>query len=296
MLTSLQNININENENLRDFCTLGVGGQAKYFAEPSSVSELIEIVKFSDSENLPVYVFGGGSNIIFPDGIIDGLVIATWKLSAINWEKNFVEIQSGYKLPLLVKNFRDRNIGGLEFAAGIPGTLGGAICGNAGTSGHGICELVESVLTLDSSGNLKNFSAKDFSFEYRKCSLADEKIIIISAKIRPDNNLLWNEDEYQKFLMRRQNQPLNFKSAGCTFKNPAGLSAGKILDDCGCKNISVGGAVVSDKHANFIINTGGASYSDVVNLIEICRRKVLTLTGINLEQEIKIAAPCFVRQ
>ncbi|MBQ7561118.1 MAG: UDP-N-acetylmuramate dehydrogenase [Synergistaceae bacterium] len=294
LLTSLQNIN--ENKPLRDLCTLGVGGNAKYFAAPESVSEFVKILLASKNENLPVYVIGGGSNLIFPDSMIDGLVIATGNLSAINWSENFIEIQSGYKLPLLVKNFRDKNLGGLEFAAGIPGTLGGAIYGNAGTSGHGICELVESVLTLDSTGNLKIFSADDFSFEYRKCSLADEKIIIISAKIRLDNALSWNEDEYQKVLSSRKNQPLNFRSAGCTFKNPAGFSAGKLLDDCGCKNISVGGAVVSDKHANFILNINNASYSDIVNLIEICRRKVLTLTGINLEQEIKIAAPCFVRQ
>ena len=296
LLTSLQNINIIENKNLRDLCTLGVGGNAKYFAAPESVSDLVKILLAAKNENLPVYVLGGGSNIIFPDKLINGLVIATGNLSAINWEENFIDVQSGYKLPLLVKIFRDKNLGGLEFAAGIPGTLGGAIYGNAGTSGHGICELVESVMTLDSSGNLKNFSANDFSFEYRKCSLADEKIIIISAKIRLDNALNWNEDEYKKVLSSRKNQPLNFRSAGCTFKNPAGFSAGKLLDDCGCKNLSVGGAVVSDKHANFILNTCNASYFDIVNLIEICRRKVLNLTGINLEQEIKIAAPCFERQ
>ncbi|MBQ7578732.1 MAG: UDP-N-acetylmuramate dehydrogenase [Synergistaceae bacterium] len=293
-LINLQNININEYKSLAGLCTIGAGGTAKYFAEPSSPDELCKILEHT--KNLPVYIIGGGSNILFPDGLMNALVVSTKKLNAIQWEKNFVDVQAGYSLPMLVKNFRDRNIGGLEFAAGIPGTLGGAVAGNAGTSGHGICELIESVLTLDSSDKFRLYDSDNIKFEYRKCSLADEKIIIISARLKLDNSLCWNEDEYKKNLLRRKNQPLNFRSAGCTFKNPENFSAGKLLDDCGCKNLSVGSAVVSDMHANFIVNTGNASYSDIVGLIEICRKKVFDLTGIKLEQEIKTAAPCFVLQ
>ena len=284
---------MNTNIDLSQLCTLGVGGVAESFAAPDSPEEVQQLIKAAKGS--PVYVLGGGSNIIFPDGVIHGLVISTRNLSTITWHDDMsADIQAGYKLPVLVKTLRDKNLAGLEFAAGIPGSLGGAVSGNAGAGGHGVCELIESVLAIDSSGSFRVYNQKDFSFEYRKCSLACENIIILSVKMKfreakPEED----ENNYQKFLSLRKNQPLNFRSAGCTFKNPEGNSAGKLLDDCGCKNLRVGGAVVSDRHANFILNTGNASSSDVTGLIKICSDKVFNNTGIRLEQEIKNASPCF---
>ncbi|MBQ9403896.1 MAG: UDP-N-acetylmuramate dehydrogenase [Synergistaceae bacterium] len=284
---------MNTNIDLSQLCTLGVGGVAESFAAPDSPEEVQQLIKAAKGS--PVYVLGGGSNIIFPDGVIHGLVISTRNLSTITWHDDMsADIQAGYKLPVLVKTLRDKNLAGLEFAAGIPGSLGGAVSGNAGAGGHGVCELIESVLAIDSSGSFRVYNQKDFSFEYRKCSLACENIIILSVKMKfreakPEED----ENIYQKFLSLRKNQPLNFRSAGCTFKNPEGNSAGKLLDDCGCKNLRVGGAVVSDRHANFILNTGNASSSDVTGLIKICSDKVFNNTGIRLEQEIKNASPCF---
>ena len=295
-MNTLNNFNnlIETGKNLAPLCTLGVGGVAEFFAAPDSPEDMQALIKAA--KGCPVYVLGGGSNIIYPDGIIHGLVISTHKLNNIIWNDDDLsaDIEAGYKLPVLVKNLRDKKLAGLEFAAGIPGSLGGAVSGNAGAGGHGVCELVESVSAIDSSGNFRIYNNKNFSFEYRKCSLSCEKIIILSVKMKFRAASPEDEDIYQKFLSLRKSQPLNFKSAGCTFKNPEGHSAGKLLDDCGCKNLRVGGAVVSDRHANFILNTGNASGSDITDLIKICQDKVYGITGITLEQEIKNAAPCFI--
>ena len=293
-MKTLNKLNIIETgKSLAPLCTLGVGGTAEYFAAPVSLEDMQEVIKAA--EGYPVYIIGGGSNIIYPDNIIHGLVISTQNLNKITWHDDLsADIQSGYKLPVLVKNLRERNLAGLEFAAGIPGSVGGAVSGNAGAGGHGVCELVESVLAIDSSGNFRTYNNKNFSFEYRKCSLSGENIIILSVKMKFRAAISEDEDLYQKFLSLRKSQPLNFKSAGCTFKNPEGNSAGKLLDDCGCKNLRVGGAIVSDRHANFILNTGNAASSDVMDLIKICRDKVYEITGIELEQEIRNAVPCFI--
>ncbi|MBQ7733390.1 MAG: FAD-binding protein, partial [Synergistaceae bacterium] len=244
-------MNIEKERSLSQLCTLRVGGVAESFAAPESPEEVQQLIK--SAKGSPVYVLGGGSNIIFPDGVIHGLVISTQNLNALTWhDETSADIQAGCKLPGLVKTLRDKGLAGLEFAAGIPGTLGGAVSGNAGAGGHGVCELIESVLAIDSSGSFRVYNQRDFSFEYRKCSLACENIIILSVKMKFREAVPEDENIYQKFLSLRQNQPINFRSAGCTFKNPEGNSAGKLLDDCGCKNLRVGGAVVSDRHANFI--------------------------------------------
>lgn len=282
---------MNTNVDLSQLCTLGVGGKAEFFAAPDSLEGVQNLIK--SAKGSPVYVLGGGSNIIFPDGLIRGLVLSTQNLNQITWHDDLsADIQAGCKLPVLVKALRDKNLGGLEFAAGIPGTLGGAVSGNAGAGGHGVCELVESILAVDSSGSFRVYNHEDFKFDYRSCSLAHESIIILSVKMKFRESRPDDEEIYQKFLSLRKNQPLNFRSAGCTFKNPEGSSAGKLLDECGCKNLRVGGAVVSDRHANFILNTGNASSSDITDLIKICSDKVYDTTGIRLEQEIKNASPC----
>ena len=293
-MNTLNNLNIIEKgRSLAPLCTLGVGGTAEFFAAPDSLEDVQKLIKLA--EGCPVYVLGGGSNVIYPDKLIHGLIISTQNLNKITWHDDLsADIEAGYKLPVLVKNIREKNLAGLEFAAGIPGSLGGAVSGNAGAGGHGVCELIESVLAIDSSGNFRKYNNKDFSFEYRKCSLSCENIIILSVKMKFRAARPEDEEIYQKFLSLRKNQPLNFRSAGCTFKNPEGYSAGKLLDDCGCKNLRVGGAIVSDSHANFILNTGSASSSDIMDLIKICKDKVYGITGIMLEQEIRNAAPCFI--
>ncbi|MBQ4431806.1 MAG: UDP-N-acetylmuramate dehydrogenase [Synergistaceae bacterium] len=279
-----------ENVSLSPLTTLGAGGVAEVFASPSNAEELCGIIR--SLKECPVYVIGGGSNILIPDGRIPGLVISSRKLTKIKWLNDYsAEIGAGYPLPLLVKNLRERNIGGLEFAVGIPGTLGGAVSGNAGAGGKGVCMFVDSVKAVDSSGDMITLKRGEFEYGYRKCDISGA--IITSVAMSFPVGASWNEDEASNFAAKRKSQPLDSRNAGCTFKNPEGHSAGKLLDDCGCKGMFCGEAVVSDKHANFIINRGSASSSDIEELIELCAERVFERTGIRLEREIKPFMPCF---
>ncbi len=281
---------IKENQPLSPLTTLGTGGTAEFFAQPDSVSQLQEVIRAAKS--IPVYVIGGGSNLLVPDGLIPGLTISTRKLDAVSWRGTLsAEIGAGLSLPGLVKTLRGRNIGGLEFSAGIPGTLGGGISGNAGAGGKGICDYVDTLNAVDSSGDLVAYGRGDFDYSYRRCSVSG--VIIVSA-VMSWNGESWNESAYDDFLARRKSQPVKFRSAGCTFKNPEGYSAGKLLDECGCKGLRVGGAVVSDIHANFILNAGNASSRDVTELSELCAKRVYESTGVKLEPEIRTLSPCFI--
>ena len=283
-----QKPDIIENQPLSQYTTLGTGGTAEFFAQPQDISQLQALIV--EAGNIPVYVIGGGSNIVIPDGEIRGLVISTRRMNAITWRNDLTaEIGGGYILSSLVNTLRGKNIGGLEFTAGIPGTIGGAVSGNAGAGGHGVCEFVEGVRAVDGRGNMVEYVRGDFSYAYRECSLGG----VIIASVLMTFTEGWKEDEYSVFMARRRNQPLNFRSAGCTFKNPEGNSAGKLLDECGCKGLTVGGASVSEKHANFIINCGHATSSDVMGLADLCARRVYECTGITLEPEIHTLSPCF---
>ena len=289
-MLEMPDIVINRNQPLSQLSTLGTGGTAEYFAQPETVPQLQEILR--NAANVPVYIIGGGSNIVIPDGVVRGLTISTRNLNSISWfNDTSAEIGAGFMLSHLVKILREKNIGGLEFTAGIPGTIGGAVSGNAGAGGHGVCEFVDSVKAVDSSGTLMTLTRGDFAYGYRSCSLSG--VIIVSATMSFRDCPAWSEDEYSAFAAKRKGQPLGFRSAGCTFKNPEGDSAGRLLDVCGCKGLRCGDAVVSDKHANFIINCGNASSTDVMSLSEMCAHRVRESTGIKLEPEIKILTPCF---
>ena len=286
---SLPDLDIKENWPLNNLCTLRVGGKAEFFVSPNSIEEMRILYNLALNEGCDIYILGGGSNVIFPDGLVKGIVISTLNLNSFAWRTELTaDIDAGFKLPLILKNLREKNLAGMEFAAGIPGTLGGAISGNAGAGDHGVCELVDEVITLESDGEIKTWPNNKINYSYRRCSLSDEKRIIISARMTFRKSNPKDIEVFESFMLRRGSQPHAFGNAGCTFKNPEGYSAGKLLDECGCKNLCVGDAIVSDQHANFILNRGNAKSSDVVELIKICSKKVYDSTGIKLEPEIKI--------
>lgn len=294
---ALPDIIINENMPLSPLCTLGTGGNAEVFIAPDSIEQMKIVFSAAMSENCPVYILGGGSNVIFPDGLVHGVVISTHNLNSIEWRTPFTaDIDAGFKLPMLLKEVREHNLGGLEFAAGIPGTLGGAIAGNAGAGGHGVCELADNVITVEPDGEIITRTNGMIDYSYRHCGLADEKRIILSVRMTFRAAQPKDREIFGNFMMMRAGQPHGHKNAGCTFKNPEGYSAGKLLDECGCKNLSVGDAIVSDRHANFILNRGHASSSDVIELIELCAQRVYDSTGVKLEPEIKIYGPCSLVQ
>ncbi|MBQ7545083.1 MAG: UDP-N-acetylmuramate dehydrogenase [Synergistaceae bacterium] len=292
--TTLPDITIHKNVPLSPLCTLGVGGEAEFFAAPSTIEQMHILFAEAVKEGCPVYVLGGGSNVLFPDGLVKGIVISTQNLTAIEWRTNLTaDIDAGFKLPLLMKEVREHGLAGMEFAAGIPGTLGGAIAGNAGAGGHGVCELLDEVIAVEPDGSIRMWHSNEIAYSYRRCSLAGEKRVIVSARMTFRKATPKDADVLESYLLRRGTQPHGLRNAGCTFKNPDGNSAGKLLDEAGCKGLRAGDAVVSDVHANFILNRGHATSSDIMELVKQCSQRVFDSTGIRLEPEIKILDPCF---
>ena len=294
LLAALPDTTIKQNLPLSPLCTLKAGGKAEIFAAPASIEDMRILFELVMNEGCPVYVLGGGSNVLFPDGLVKGVIISTVNLKKIEWRTPItVDVDAGFRLPVLMKELREHGLAGMEFAAGIPGTVGGAIAGNAGAGGRGVCELADYVLTAEHDGTIRTWNNNDIDYSYRKCSLSEGKRVILSARMtfRAANHK--DEEVLASYLLRRGTQPHGLSNAGCTFKNPEGQSAGKLLDECGCKGLSVGDAVVSDMHANFILNRGNASAYDVMELIKICAVRVYDSTGIKLEPEIKIFSPDF---
>ncbi len=291
--TALPQITLRENMPLSTLCTLGTGGQAEIFAVPSSADDMQKLFALVMNEGCDVYIIGGGSNVLFPDGVISGVVISTQSLNSVDWlTSSTADIESGARLSSVMSAVRERGLGGLEFAAGIPGTLGGAVAGNAGAGGHGVCELVEHAVTVEADGSVRTWPAQEIAYSYRKCSLAQGKRVILSVRMAFRAGLPEDKAALEGYMLKRKNQPRGLKNAGCTFKNPEGFSAGKLLDECGCKGLRAGDAVVSDVHANFILNMGHAASSDVLELMRQCSRRVYDSTGVRLEPEIKILGPC----
>lgn len=278
---------------LEGLTTLGIGGPAECLARPVTLSELKAILSFSLEEGVPAWLLGGGSNVLVPDEGLPGVTIQTGSLNGISWEDKgeeiFIKTESGTLLASILALAIRKGWEGLEFAAGIPGTVGGALHGNAGVEGISLGDLVHSVSLVDNRGMLIEKARKDISFAYRFSDLHTGNRAIASARLmlkRSDPEKVASRVRY--FLNRRKNQPKGVKTAGCVFKNPDGQSAGKLLDEAGCKGMRVGDAVISMKHANFIENAGKAKASDIGSLISECRDRVFHRTGITLETEIRI--------
>ena len=230
--SALPHLDFTERKSLSPLCTLRVGGEAEVFTAPPSIEDMKNLFAFVVSRKIPFYILGGGSNVLFPNGLVHGVVISTENLKSIEWRTNLtVDVDAGFKLPMLMKELREKDLAGMEFAAGIPGTLGGALYGNAGAGGRGVCELVDHVLAVEANGEVKMWNNNELDYGYRKCSLADGKRIIVNARMTFRQAKPKDKDVLESYLLRRGSQPhgLHTHNAGCTFKNPEGNSAGKML-------------------------------------------------------------------
>lgn len=275
-----------ENEKLCKHTTFGIGGKAKYFWMVRSEKDFLEGLEFSRKEKIPFFVLGGGSNILVSDKGFNGLVIKNENAGIKKLGKDFLEVGSGTNLGSLVEFATEQNLFGLEGLFGIPGTVGGAIVGNAGVKESFIGDILESVRVLTNRGEIFEIDQKDADFSYRSSRFQKTGEIILSAKIKLEKSDKSEiERRIKKTISMRQNQPKG-KSAGCIFKNPKKGFAGYYLDRAGLKGTQIGGAKVSEKHANFIINVGGAKASDVLQLIHLCKEKVREKFGVSLEEEI----------
>lgn len=286
-------------EPLSKHTTFKIGGRARFFIEPKDIADLKLFLSLVKTHKIPLYLIGKGSNILVSDKGIKGIVL---KLSAPAFQKiscrgKYLEAGSGTSLVKILLFARDHNLSGAEFLSGIPGTLGGALVMNAGITEKAkikklkvktIGDLVEDVTVMDYAGNIKALHKKDIKFGYRMSSLS--KYIILSARLKlKEENKVGIREKIKKYISyRKGTQDLAWPSAGCVFRNPQGYPAGRLIDLCGLKGRRIGGAGVSLRHANFILNLKNAKASDVFKLMDLIRRKVKDRFNIILKPEIKI--------
>jgi UDP-N-acetylmuramate dehydrogenase len=272
---------------LKKYSTFKIGGPAKLFAEPKSIAEIRELLMFCKKNSEKFFILGNGSNILFSDNGYDGLVIKIGK-----------KLESGKSLHDVIHAAANKGLGGMEKLEGIPGTIGGAIFMNAGAHGQQISDCIKSVVSVTNYGGIVTRTNKECKFSYRNSlfKMLDEIIVSAEFDFVPMSKEIINKNRKEVLAWRREKQPLKYPNAGSVFKNPTSnlpltdshLSAGYLIDSCGLKGYRVGDAQVSELHANFIVNRGSASASDVKALMEKIVQEVRKKHGIVLEPEICI--------
>ncbi len=275
-----------EGKLLSTLCTFGIGGPAKYFADCTSCEQMAQMIAFCHTHNLPYFILGKGSNTLFDDRGFNGLVIHN-RIDTLKIEGNIVTAGSGYGFARLGGQTARLGMSGLEFASGIPATVGGAIYMNAGANGKETKDALQSVLYVKENGEIVSYRKEELEFSYRTSSFQKWKGAIVEGVFALTPCVEAKDVQKEILDYRLKTQPYKDKSAGCAFRNPQGGAAGKLIDECGGKGMLVGGAGVSEKHANFIINKGGAKASDILALIAEIKEKVLKERGIHLEEEIR---------
>ncbi len=282
--------NIVEGLMLKDYSTMRVGGPAKRACFPDTVEDLCKAVWECSMESSRFIIVGNCSNVVFPDEGYDGTVIFTHKLKGINIEGTRLTALCGEKLTAVSKAATDASLSGLEFAYGIPGTVGGGVFMNAGAYGGEIKDCLTTVKVLDLNGEISVLPADSLELGYRTSIFKDKNMFVLEASFdltRGDKDeIKRTNDEYMQ--RRADKQPLDMPSCGSAFKRPEGHFAGALIEQCGLKGFSIGGAQVSEKHAGFIVNAGNATSADIVALIEHVQKTVLDNTGVSLEPEIRI--------
>jgi UDP-N-acetylmuramate dehydrogenase len=267
-----------------------LGGPAEYFAEPRNVEELASLIKRCQEEGLTVRLLGGGSNILVRDEGVPGVVIrlADAGFAEVEIRGRRVTAGGGVKLGHVISMAVGKGLAGLEPLVGIPGTIGGALHGNAGSRGGDLGQWVRKATVMARSGEIFERQREELVFAYRHSSL--DELVILSAEFEldPDDPEQLTKRMQKQWIVKKAAQPLGHQSAGCIFKNPRGMSAGMLIDQAGLKGTRVGGAEVSDRHANFIIAESGATPQDVLRLIELVRSRVADRLGVELELEIEV--------
>lgn len=276
---------------LSDYTSFKIGGKADVMVFPDTLEKIKGVVSFADEQKMPVFVLGKGSNLLVSDSGIKGIVINTCKYDKIELsDETTIVCQSGVSLAKLCRFALENSLTGLEFAFGIPGTAGGAAYMNAGAYGGEMKDVLIECGHLDSKGNEGFFAGEELKLAYRKSVYSDSEYIITSLILKLEKG---NREEIKAKMddlmsRRKDKQPLEYPSAGSTFKRPEGYFAGALIEQCGLKGFTVGGAQVSEKHAGFVINIGSATAKDVNDLIAQCQKIVLEKTGVMLEPEVKM--------
>ncbi len=276
---------------MNEHTSMRVGGYADVMITPPSMEMLQRCITFLHDRGLKFLIMGNGSNIIFPDEGYRGIIVKIGpKLSKIEVKDTIIEAEGGASLAAVANKALEHALTGLEFASGIPGSIGGAAYMNAGAYDGEMKQVVTETLCLDRKGRFVTLRGEEHDFSYRHSRIQDEGLTCIRVvlQLQPGDKKAIQEKMNDLNTRRRDKQPLNFPSAGSVFKRPIGYFAGKLIEDAGLRGFSIGGAQVSDKHCGFIVNTGTATSSDVVALIRYVQKTVYEKTGIMLEPEVKI--------
>ncbi len=278
---------------LANFTTWKVGGPAEWFAEPNDVNDIKELISWSKEHNLSCQIIGAGSNLLINDTLLKGLTICTKKLQGakIDVETGLIDAQGGEPIPVLARRAAKAGLHGLEWAVGIPGTIGGAAVMNAGAQGNCTANRLVSLTAISLSGGEPfELTNKELKFDYRQSLLQQEELMVLSVRFKLDPG--HDRQELSRITTENLNhrlktQPYNLPSCGSVFRNPEPQKAGKIIEKLGLKGIRIGGAEVSKTHANFIVNSGSASAIDISRLITLIQEKVEDSHGLLLQTEVK---------
>ena len=292
--TKLYNILIAENilidEPMKNHTSFKVGGPADVLVIPENYEEVINIIKLCNESNIPYYIVGRGSNLIVRDGGFRGVIIKLTKLNKTTVEAERITVESGVDLCFISKIALENKLAGFEFACGIPGTVGGAVTMNAGAYNGEVSQVIESALVVDKAGNLINLNKEQLELGYRMSAIQKYSYTVLEVTFK----LIYGE--FQKIkarvddLTRRREdkQPLEYPSAGSTFKRPEGYFTGQLIEECSLKGFCIGGAQVSEKHAGFIINKENATALDILNLIAHVQQIIKKRYGVDLHPEVRI--------
>ena len=290
LLSILKEEQVKKDEPMKSHTTFRVGGPADYFVTPQTAEEVAKVIETCTQEKVPYYIVGNGSNLLVSDKGYEGVIIQIYKqMNQVKVEGAQIHAQAGALLSMIAKRALDAELTGFEFAAGIPGTLGGACIMNAGAYGGEMKDVLKSVTVLTGKGEVKTLAKEELELGYRTSVIAKKGYIVLEAVLE----LQKGEKEKIQAVMddlkerRVTKQPLEYPSAGSTFKRPEGYFAGKLIQDAGLRGFQVGGAQVSEKHCGFVINKDQATASDVMNLMNQVSDKVYEEFGVRLQPEVK---------
>ena len=292
MTKSIEDFNeiLQRDEPLSRHTWLRVGGPAQYLATPRTEAELLEVITTCRSQQLLIHILGSGSNLLVREAGVQGVVVRVVEplLSEVRIEGTSLTAGGGTLLSHGVAEAIRSGLGGIEYLVGIPGTMAGAVVGNSGGRTGDIGQLITSVRVLTQENEIAVRRGDELSFSYRRSSIQDLLILSATLELIHDDSEELMRRMRKNWIMKRSTQPLADQSAGCIFRNPRGLSAGSLIEQCGLKNLSVGKARISERHANFIVTESGATSKDVEQLISRIQKAVAEKFAVNLELEIKV--------
>ena len=288
-LQGLLQARVKRNEPMSLHTSWQVGGPADYFVTPADLSDTREIVRYCNRNKIPLTVIGRGSNLLVKDGGIRGMVLEIGEpFCYLHWEDNRLTSGAGTPMPYLVRTAARKGMAGLEFAGGIPGTLGGALIMNAGAFGSYIGNVVREVTVVRQDGSVATLEREEINFGYRHSSLSEEGIVVEAVLELTKGDPAALERKVDFYLEERRRRHPQLPSAGSVFRNLPGCPAGRLIEAAGGKGLRIGNAQVSEMHANFIVNLGGATAADIYSLIEKVRRLVKEKFDVDLQPEVKV--------